>query len=247
MVLSAHYVNSLELSKEKNNTEIVFVKDGQTWSPPSCGRSQEVQHHSRKSTVLSKVKEKAGRWRNNFRKKKDNHGDTNSTSCAVRFEEDDGNYQDEHPEYLGAPMYESELAPEAYKEHARQNPRAVPVISEKHVLTSSVKAVSEADHVTEKHASRSDDGALNPGENKWDKGVSVKEYIMHKLEPGGDEKALSQVISDAMHPAADAGVMGKMKVAVNSLLGREDHPPQSTTISQTVLEEEKKGRILQTN
>ncbi|KAG4137949.1 hypothetical protein ERO13_D07G104500v2 [Gossypium hirsutum] len=223
------------------------VKDGQTWSPPSCGRSQEVQHHSRKSTVLSKVKEKARRWRNNFRKKRHNHGDTNSTSCAVRLEEDDDKYQDEHPEYLGAPMYESELAPEAYKEHAKQNPRAVLVISEKHVLTSSVKAVSEADHVTEKHASRSDDGALNPGENKWDKGVSVKEYIMHKLEPGEDEKALSQVISDAMHPAADAGVMGKMKVAVNSLLGREDHPPQATTISQTAMEEENKGRILQTN
>ncbi|KAG8488514.1 hypothetical protein CXB51_016396 [Gossypium anomalum] len=201
------------------------VKDGQTWSPPSCGRSQEVQHHSRKSTVLSKVKEKARRWRNNFLKKRHNHGDTNSTSCAVRLEEDDDNYKDEHPEYLGAPMDESELAPEAYKEHARQNPRAVLVISEKHVVTTSVKAVSEADHVTEKHASRSGDGALNPGENKWDKGV----------------------ISDAMHPAADAGVMGKMKVAVNSLLGREDHPPQSTTISQTVMEEENEGRMLQTN
>ena len=36
-------------------------------------------------------------------------------------------------------MYESELAPEGYKENARQNPRAVPVISEKHVLASSVK------------------------------------------------------------------------------------------------------------
>lgn len=126
-------------------------------------------------------------------------------------------------------MYESELAPEVYKEHARQNPRADLVISEKHVLTGSAEAV----HVTEKHAWRSDDGALNPGESKWDKGVSVKEYIMQKLEPGEDEKALSQVISDAMHPAAEAGVVGKMKVAVNSLLGREDHPPQSTTISQT--------------
>ncbi|XP_019229519.1 PREDICTED: uncharacterized protein LOC109210547 [Nicotiana attenuata] len=36
-------------------------------------------------------------------------------------------------------MYESELAPEAYKEAARQHPRADPVVSEKHAVPTSIK------------------------------------------------------------------------------------------------------------
>lgn len=36
-------------------------------------------------------------------------------------------------------VYESELAPENYKQAAKQNPRAVPVASEKHVLESSIR------------------------------------------------------------------------------------------------------------
>lgn len=35
-------------------------------------------------------------------------------------------------------MYESELAPDGYRETARQNQRAVPVISEKHVVPNSI-------------------------------------------------------------------------------------------------------------
>lgn len=66
----------------------------------------------------------------------------------------------------------------------------------------------------------------------FDKGVSVKEYLMHKLEPGEDERALSQVISDAISPRrspGDIGVVGKMKEAVTSLLRPEQEPSQSTT------------------
>ena len=42
-------------------------------------------------------------------------------------------------------VYESELAPEEYKEYARQHPRANPVISEKHVLHNAVKLGAEQD------------------------------------------------------------------------------------------------------
>ncbi|KAK1322067.1 Low-temperature-induced 65 kDa protein [Acorus calamus] len=38
------------------------------------------------------------------------------------------------------------------------------------------------------------------GSQLWDKGVSVKEYLMQKLEPGEEERALSQVISDTISP-----------------------------------------------
>lgn len=73
--------------------------------------------------------------------------------------------------------------------------------------------------------------AAAPGEHPstseqiWDKGVSVKEYIMHKLEPGEDERALSQVISEAISPRRKPGevsVVEKVKEAVTSLLRNEE-------------------------
>lgn len=54
----------------------------------------------------------------------------------------------------------------------------------------------------------------------YDKGVSVKEYLMQKLEPGEDEKALSQVIKEAISPkgSEQVGMVEKMKEAVNLYL-----------------------------
>ncbi|XVE79541.1 hypothetical protein DITRI_Ditri14bG0066900 [Diplodiscus trichospermus] len=281
--------------------QIVRAGDSQTWSPSpyasSSARSHEVHdpadvhYHSKTLTVIAKVKEKARRWRQSFIKKRNTEGDNTTPCWGVRLE-DDEDYEDEDPEYLGAPMYESELAPEGYKENARQNPRAVPVISERHVLASSVKPVSEQtnkepaleetkgkkpapDNATEtvatqkiaskieglsvsaptasetekhathktsmhgahdadKYATQETGNTFSPRENKWDKGVSVKEYIMNKFEPGEDEKALSQVISEAISPRrtpGDVGVIEKVRGAVNSLLWREE--PAQSTIKQS--------------
>ncbi|XP_063949633.1 uncharacterized protein LOC108222882 isoform X2 [Daucus carota subsp. sativus] len=60
----------------------------------------------------------------------------------------------------------------------------------------------------------------NSGPPMYDKGVSVKEYLMQKLEPGEDEKALSQVITDAISPkgSEQVGVVGMVKDAVTSYL-----------------------------
>ncbi|XP_029130802.1 uncharacterized protein PB18E9.04c [Cajanus cajan] len=72
----------------------------------------------------------------------------------------------------------------------------------------------------------------SPSAQIWDKGVSVKEYLMTKLEPGEDEKALSQVISEAMSPRrtpGDAGVMEKVREAVTSLLRTEGSPKYTDT------------------
>jgi len=191
-------------------------------------------------------------------------------------------------------VYESELAPEGYKETARQHPRAVHVVSEKHVLACSVnlggadqqekqkptmtetttanKKLSPLDEKTHAIASKfqgltisaptasqtvSGEEAPQPlscrwpapqiystpaspqaysapaaphsgnasfGEQIWDKGVSVKEYLIHKIEPGDDERALSQVISEKMSPRrtpGDMGVVEKVKEAVTSLLRNE--------------------------
>ncbi|KAL1323866.1 probable serine/threonine-protein kinase dyrk2 isoform X2 [Arachis ipaensis] len=76
----------------------------------------------------------------------------------------------------------------------------------------------------------------SPGSQIWDKGVSVKEYLMNKLEPGEDEKALSQVISEAMSPKrtpGDAGVMEKVREAVTSLLRTEEPKQEDTTTTIT--------------
>ncbi|KAI3772298.1 hypothetical protein L6452_03480 [Arctium lappa] len=55
----------------------------------------------------------------------------------------------------------------------------------------------------------------------WDKGVSVKEYLMHKFEPGEDERALSQVITQTISPRRD-----KMREAMSSFL-KNDEPSES--------------------
>ncbi|CAI0539892.1 unnamed protein product [Linum tenue] len=70
----------------------------------------------------------------------------------------------------------------------------------------------------------------------WDKGVSVKEYLMNKLEPGEDAKALSQVISQAMSPRkapGDAGVVEKVKEVVSSLWQQEDSSSSKSASSQS--------------
>ncbi|CAI8616632.1 unnamed protein product [Vicia faba] len=66
----------------------------------------------------------------------------------------------------------------------------------------------------------------------WDKGVSVKEYLMNKFEPGEDEKALSKVISEAMSPRrtpGDVGVIEKVREAVTSLLRTEEATKHANT------------------
>lgn len=47
--------------------------------------------------------------------------------------------------------------------------------------------------------------------------MSLKEFLIKKLEPGEDERALSQVISGAISPRrspADMGMVGKVKEVV---------------------------------
>ncbi|KAJ9548301.1 hypothetical protein OSB04_020844 [Centaurea solstitialis] len=56
-----------------------------------------------------------------------------------------------------------------------------------------------------------------------DKGVSVKEYLMHKFEPGEDERALSLAITQTISPRRD-----KVREAMSSFL-KNDEPSESTS------------------
>ncbi|KGN65746.1 hypothetical protein Csa_020029 [Cucumis sativus] len=316
--------------------------DASRWPPtqasPVLGKDHDLEddidHHQKKS-VFTKVKEKAKKLRNSLSNKKRHGEDENITpSWGYNLDEEEEEEEGVDAEYLGAPMYESELAPEDCKENARQHPRADPVIAESHTLANTIKlafghnekpsnspetlsqmdvessignsktsdetttansamkniqekevaklssptktltetvteklapvysTVTDATHAiaskiqsltisapsdssTPKKASsptiQSSDPiatqapSLNKGtEQVWDKGVSVKEYLMHKFEPGEDERALSQVLSDALSPRAKpgVGVVEKVREAVNSMLRAGDEPqPKSTHLT----------------
>ncbi|XP_009622243.1 uncharacterized protein YMR317W-like [Nicotiana tomentosiformis] len=110
-------------------------------SPTAYDQEEYTPTHGKKS-VITKVKEKAKKLKYSLNGKKklhenDVHDDNSTPSWSVTLDDEDE--EDGDPEYLGAPMYESELAPEAYKEAARQHPRADPVVSEKHVVPTSIK------------------------------------------------------------------------------------------------------------
>ncbi|KAL8548900.1 hypothetical protein ACS0TY_007964 [Phlomoides rotata] len=254
--------------------------------------------HNKKS-VLTKVKERAKKLRYSLSGKRRFENDPSTHHTAPQWgvttldhysdDDDDGGEKDSDPEYLGAPMYESEAAPQALKETARQHPRAVPVVAESHrvpnrmsledekpvspnttmsgavseKLGPAYNAMSDATHKiaskiaglavtsqetqeqepfhtqTARNASQIDVPAASSESKKmsqngghlspqtWDKGVSIKEYFLTKLEPGEDEKALSQAITEAMSPTKantnkDTGVVEKMKEAVSSLFWQEE-------------------------
>ncbi|CAJ1955672.1 unnamed protein product [Sphenostylis stenocarpa] len=125
-----------------------------TYSPtsnsPSSPYSDKMKHQdqeedhglNQKKSVLNKVKEKAKKLCSSLSKRR--MEDENVTpSWGVKLEDDE--QEEDDAEYLGAPMYESELAPDAYKENARQHPRANPVISENHVLHNTVRLEGQHD------------------------------------------------------------------------------------------------------
>ena len=75
------------------------------------------------------------------------------------------------------------------------------------------------------HSPRDESGA----KMMWDKGVSVKGYLLQKLEPGEEERALSEVITEVISPrkagpgeAEEKGVVEKVRGAVSLLLGKEE-------------------------
>lgn len=212
---------------------------------------EDHTHHNKKS-VLAKVMERAKKWKHTLVKKKQGNDDNATPPWGVSLDEEEEDAE-ECPEYFGAPMYESELAPDEYKGTARQNPRAVPVISEKHVLPNSTsqsaneqerekpqgfnnKTVTENTTIVTLKVEELTVSSPRKGEQKWDKGVSAKELLIKKLEPGEDERALSQVISQAISPRrspSDMGMVGKVKEAVTSWIWNESTSTTLTNASTT--------------
>ncbi|EPS59862.1 hypothetical protein M569_14943 [Genlisea aurea] len=244
----------------------------------------------KRSSVLAKVKERAKKLKSSLsiKRKQADHPNNDAADAAAAAAaagappssgavDLDGEEPDEDPEYLGAPIYESEAAPESLREHARQHPRAVPVVSESRRVPSNIKKTEEEEaHIEtdpeeeKKEPNRTDSEKLTipaayaaavsddataetlaskiaslttvsttaktedeqrggPIEdetetdetpsaepNRSRTASSVKEFLMNKLEPGDDERALSQAITAAITPNS-AAVKKKMRGALTSL------------------------------
>lgn len=79
-----------------------------SYSPtsPAYGRDHDPEEdHTpmHKKSVLAKVKERAIRWRQNLRKKKQSQDGNSTPSWGVSLDEDEDDGPDGDPEYLGAP------------------------------------------------------------------------------------------------------------------------------------------------
>ncbi|CAN7099512.1 unnamed protein product [Brassica rapa subsp. narinosa] len=263
---------------ETLKTQVDHSGTGEAGSPRKENEHHGEHSHHKKS-LFSKMKDKAKKLQHSLsgkRRHDEEGGDATMSPPFGRLEDhqvrDAGGYatlsprnkskdykereveEEEDPEYLGAPMYESKKAPEELKETARQHPRETPVITETNVLSvlpskhnaeqytnqeaispsktvtetvtetlaPAYAKVSEATHAitkkiqdmafpesTEAEPKTNDVSEINTaGTNQpagfntkvWDKGVSVKEYISEKFEPGEDDKALSRVITKAISP-----------------------------------------------
>ncbi|XP_022543950.2 uncharacterized protein LOC106351686 [Brassica napus] len=313
---------------ETLKTQVDHSGTGEAGSPRKENEHHGEHSHHKKS-LFSKMKDKAKKLQHSLsgkRRHDEEGGDATMSPPFGKLEDhqvrEAGGYatlsprdkskdhkereveeEEEDPEYLGAPMYESKKAPEELKETARQHPRETPVITETNVLSvlpskhnaeqytnqevispsktvtetvtetlaPAYAKVSEATHAitkkiqdmafpesTEAEPKTNDVSEINTaGTNQpagfntkvWDKGVSVKEYISEKFEPGEDDKALSRVITKAISPrrasseAASFGGATNMVAASNSA----DNKAPLLTNTNEIVEEENHGKMLQPN
>nr|CAD1819368.1 unnamed protein product [Ananas comosus var. bracteatus] len=279
---------------------------GQYWPTPTTpafgfGYDHEYEHdHHAKKSVLGKARAR--------RRKLD-------TPWGVSLDEDDDDEED--PEYHGAPMYESEMAPEMYKKaeptycsktyttsnwnkesemkeanDIRKEPKlhhlnslkktstAVPLVTDKHSLSdkpmNSVRGMNNPNNKTMSEmvteilvpayniiteatyniASKIQDAGPRyeaGAKQMWDKGIAVKEYLVHKLEPGEDDRALCEVITEAVSPRSDGrnqaeekgSFVEKMRVAASSLHGQEES--QGSPIRSLQILTQKKLKLVEGN
>uniref|UniRef100_A0A7N2MTV7 BED-type domain-containing protein n=1 Tax=Quercus lobata TaxID=97700 RepID=A0A7N2MTV7_QUELO len=140
--------------------------------------------------------------------KKRNQDVSTTPSWVVELDDDE---DEEDPEFYGAPAFESRLTPEGYKETTRHNPRAMHKNFRKHVLESTLsllwyqKFKVLSTNLLSLLLLKEENKIIGVSKFGY-KVVSVKEYLMHKLEPRED--VLSPIISKAMSPKRALGDMG---------------------------------------
>ncbi|RWR86120.1 low-temperature-induced protein isoform X1 [Cinnamomum micranthum f. kanehirae] len=178
-------------------------------------------YHVKKS-VLAMVKEKARKWRDTLSTRK---GDNSTPAWGVSLEEEDDE-EVENPQYHGAPMYKSELAPAEYKDTGRNLsiPSSAMTENNVHVLMAKEEG-AESKTITESvtnilapayaivsgatqmiasiiqvplAVATSATGEESSSAENRDKGVSEEENQMQKLAKGEEQRVCSQMNSEAM-------------------------------------------------
>ncbi|KAL4571093.1 hypothetical protein LXL04_017844 [Taraxacum kok-saghyz] len=104
-------------------------------------------------------------------------------------------------------------------------------VSKQDNLTENNSRFSNLTVSTSRNGERSIEGEenMNGESRRREKGVSVKEYLMHKFEPGEDERALSQIITQTISPRRD-----KVREAMSSFLKHDESSSKSEVNSSDV-------------
>ncbi|KAJ0984017.1 hypothetical protein J5N97_002373 [Dioscorea zingiberensis] len=211
---------------------------GDQWTMPTSPHN----HHGKKS-IMVKVKDKALKWRHMLGKKHGHHKSGEEATPIPFGVHEDNNGGEEDPEFHGAPMYESERSPRFYKERSSRRPPIKPnmELEMKYMFDSHKKRGSQLHHLNafretsmEKNTTLKEMvlKVIAPAWTKameikqgisYDKCVSLMVIVMHKLEPGEDDRALCEVLTETALlyngvPEID-GVVNKVKNTLFSLLG----------------------------
>ncbi|CAH8337362.1 unnamed protein product [Eruca vesicaria subsp. sativa] len=169
---------------------------------PTGSPRKENEHHGEhshhKKSLFSKMKDKAKKLQHSLsgKRRHDEEGDHATMSPPFGRSAEAGGYathsprdkfkdhkireerelEEEDPEYLGAPMYESKKAPEELKATARQHPRETPVITETNVLS------------------------VLPAKQQKDCTGSNTENLINK-EPISPSKTVTETVTETLAPA----------------------------------------------
>ncbi|KAI7749380.1 hypothetical protein M8C21_026526 [Ambrosia artemisiifolia] len=206
-------------STTQTSVDVQHLQGGGTSSSPKCSSKAKPNHdhddhgnHHHKKSVFTKVKEKARKLKKSIsgRKRREENGtqDPYITPPGSAGSLDDDKDQ---PEYFGSPLYEARDVPNTDTQSGKQPENATPSLDSDDTNADSKQTGLTVSTHEDTEIAKADASSTQ------DKGLSVKEYIMHTFEPGEDERALSQAITQTISPKCK-----RVKEAVNSLLGNEE-------------------------
>ncbi|KAJ0240346.1 Low-temperature-induced protein [Hirschfeldia incana] len=197
---------------------------------PTGSPRRENEHHGEhshhKKSLFSKMKDKAKKLQHSLsgKRRHDEEGDATMSPPFGRSADhqvreaggyatlsprdkskdhkvrEEGELEEEDPEYLGAPMYESNKAPEELKETARQHPRIIPVITETNVL-SVLPAKHEAEQQKDCTGSNRKNCMISEKNVMSDVKQEKKGKEYTNNEPITPSKTVTETVTETLAPA----------------------------------------------
>ncbi|KAL8236752.1 hypothetical protein R6Q59_017833 [Mikania micrantha] len=204
--------NSLHFKGSKDQTSPTFQqllqRDGSNWSRISSQikKIEDDGNRHRRKSVLAKVKEAAKRLKLTLRRKKDS--DTNESRFVGPKDngEDDAEYHSARSNKL-----ENLSTKQSKDEHTSSSKVTLATLDlfKPHEFPQTNSRFSSPMVSTIRCGEGKSDRSVEDGSDVRHKRslkklqVSVKDYLMHKFEPGEEERALSKVITQTLSPRPD--------------------------------------------